>query len=104
MNVYGNMQILILPEMTGMLALEADGKPQPRLIAIEMDEIEGTRTSRRRAPGLSVPCCGNECVFAKFGVESRAEIERLPREIVQRQPLILTEVARLEADENAVHR
>src|SRR5437764_1405368 len=40
---------------------EADGKPQPHLMTIKMDEIESTRTAQRRAPGLSVPCCRNEC-------------------------------------------
>src|SRR3954462_3838184 len=83
---------------------KGDGKPQPRLLTIKIDEIESPRTSLGRAPGLNVPCCRNECVLAKFGVESRADIDRLPREIVQRQPRILTEVAHLKADENAVRR
>src|SRR5215471_5715208 len=64
----------------GCPASKADREPQQHLMAVEMNEIEAPRGTTGRAPDLRFPCCGNERVRAKVGVESRTEIERLPGE------------------------
>src|SRR6516162_8977356 len=82
---------------------KASADAQLQVVALEIVEIERARSSRHRAPDLNVPRRRDEMSLAEGRVESRADIERLPGETVEAEPVIVTKVARFRADEDVRH-
>src|SRR5215472_12670238 len=76
---------------------------QLHLVPLEIVKVEYARRCGHRAPDLNVPRGRDEISFAERRVEGRADIERLPRETVEPEPVVVTKVARFRADENAGH-
>ena len=73
---------------------KASADAQLHVVALEIVEIERARASGHRAPDLNVPCRRDKVSFAEGRVESRADVERLPRETVEAEPVVVTKVAR----------
>src|SRR5262245_26591052 len=82
---------------------KANAGAQLQEVPLEIDEIERARASRHRAPDLHVPRRRDKISFAEGRVEGRANIERLSREIVEAEPLVVTKVAHFCANENVRH-
>src|SRR5262249_13202972 len=82
---------------------KANAAAQLQEVPLEIDEIERARASGHRAPDLHVPRRRDKIVFAERRVEGRADIERLSREIVEAEPLVVTKAAHFGADEDARH-
>src|SRR5262245_43469560 len=76
---------------------------QLHLVPLEIDEIERARASRYRAPDLHVPRRRDKISFAEGRVEGWADIERLSRETVEAEPLVMTKAARFRADKDVRH-
>src|SRR5262249_32224439 len=82
---------------------KANAAAQLQEVPLEIDEIERARASGHRAPDLHVPRRRDKISFAEGRVEGWADIERLSREIVEAEPLVVTKAARFRADEDAGH-
>src|ERR1700756_608787 len=79
---------------------KASADAQLHEVALEIVEIERARSSGHRAPDLDLPRSRDEISFAEGRVESRSDVERLPRETVEAEPVVVTKVARFRADED----
>ena len=73
---------------------KASADAQLHVVALEIVEIERARGSGHRAPDLNVPRHRDKISFAERRVESRADVERLPRETVEAEAVVVTKVAR----------
>src|SRR6266436_7601460 len=82
---------------------KASADAQLHVVAFEIVEIERARSSRHRAPDLNVPRGRDEVSFAEGRVESRADVERLPGETIEAEPVVVTKVARFRADKDVRH-
>src|SRR5262249_27290272 len=80
---------------------KANAGAQLHLVPLEIVEVDRARDSGRRAPDLNVPRGRDKISFAERRVEGRADVECLPRETVEPEPVVVTKVARFRADEDA---
>src|ERR1700745_1393793 len=76
---------------------------QLHVVALEIVEIERARAAGHRAPALNVPRRRDEISLAERRVERRADVERLPGETVEAEPVVVRKVARFPADEEVRH-
>src|SRR5262249_28817197 len=82
---------------------KANAGAQLQEVPLEIDEIERARAAGHRAPDLHVPRRRDKISFAEGRVEGRADIERLPCEIVEAEPLVVTKAARFRAYTDVRH-
>src|SRR5262245_24694942 len=82
---------------------KANAGAQLQEVPLEIDEIERARASGDRTPDLHVPRRRDKISFAEGRVEGRADIERLPCEIVEAEPLVVTKAARFRAHKDVRH-
>ena len=81
--------------------LELKRRFEPRLVAGELREIERTRIFHVVAGDLRRKRAGHECLARQLTVEGRPELARVAGEALERQAVVMAEIAELAADQQS---
>src|SRR6266849_4242392 len=82
-------------------ALEINAEHKPRLVALEISEIEGGTRSHRTPPCLKAPGQGQPGAFRQLEIRGRTDKQRLAAELLQSDAFVFSQIARLSADQEA---
>src|SRR6266850_994391 len=82
-------------------SLEIDPKYQPRLVALEIDEIEGCVRSGWSPPHLSAPGRGQPRAIRQLKIGGWTDKQGLTCEFFQTDPVISSQIAGFTAEQEA---